>query len=62
MKKIDITITEQQIKQIEQFNAKTGITRSEFIRRAIDEYLRRQAKKALEAIHADLRAQNSPDA
>ena len=50
MKQINITLTEQQIAQIEQRMKDTGLSRSEILRRAIDEYLQRtryhEAKKA----------------
>ena len=41
MKQINITLTEQQIVQIEQRMQETGLSRSEILRRAIDEYLQR---------------------
>lgn len=41
MKQINITLTAQQIAQIEQRMKETGLSRSEILRRAIDEYLPR---------------------
>ena len=39
MKRVNYYLSEKQIKDLKQLSGKTGITVSEIIRRAIDEYL-----------------------
>jgi metal-responsive CopG/Arc/MetJ family transcriptional regulator len=46
MKRIDITISELHIKRLKTMVKKSGLTVSEIIRRALDEYWERHEKKA----------------
>jgi metal-responsive CopG/Arc/MetJ family transcriptional regulator len=45
MKRIDITISDVHIKKVKQLSKKGGMSVSEIIRRAIDEYWERLEKK-----------------
>jgi metal-responsive CopG/Arc/MetJ family transcriptional regulator len=45
MKRIDITVAEVHIKQLKTMSKKMGVSVSEIIRRAIDEYWDRYEKK-----------------
>jgi len=45
MKRLDITVSEVHIKRLKMMSKKTGLTVSELIRRAVDEYWDRYEKK-----------------
>jgi metal-responsive CopG/Arc/MetJ family transcriptional regulator len=45
VKRIDITVSEVHIKKLKTMSKKMGVSASEFIRRAIDEYWERFEKK-----------------
>jgi len=45
MKRIDITVSEVHIKNLKTMSKKMGVSASEIIRRAIDEYCERYEKK-----------------
>jgi len=47
MKRIDMYLTEQEILLIEKLSGKTGLNRSELIRRAVDEYLKQFSLEAV---------------
>ena len=42
MKRVNYHLTEMQIKQLKELSMRTGLTVAELIRRAIDEYVKRQ--------------------
>lgn len=44
MHRVNLFLTEQQIAALKKLAAKSGLTYSELVRRAIDEYLKRESK------------------
>lgn len=46
MKRINIHLTDLQIKELKKLSDNTGISVSELVRRAIDEYLRKQKERS----------------
>lgn len=44
MKQTNISLTEKQAQKLDDLKKDTGLSKSEIIRRALDDYLRRQSK------------------
>lgn len=49
MKKTDLYLTEQQLALLKELSANTGLTVSEHIRRAVDEYLQKHRRDTSKA-------------